>query len=172
MSIATAALPDMSRHAATKSVDDFRQTISFGLRMMLMLNIPACVGLIVLATPIVGLILESGAFTQTDTIATAGALVYYAPGLLGYSAVKIATPAFYALRDEDAGARQRAGDRQQSGSQRFAHTVLGYLGLALGTALAALVVPACFSRCSAAGSGASMSAGWRRPLPRSPSRRR
>ena len=99
MSIATAALPDMSRHAATKSVDDFRQTISFGLRMMLMLNIPACVGLIVLATPIVGLILESGAFTQTDTIATAGALVYYAPGLLGYSAVKIATPAFYALRD-------------------------------------------------------------------------
>jgi putative peptidoglycan lipid II flippase len=140
VSIATAALPDISRHAATKSVDDFRQTISFGLRMMLMLNVPACVGLIVLATPIVGLILESGAFTQTDTIATAGALVYYAPGLLGYSAVKIATPAFYALRD----ARTPVLVSVLAIVSNLVLNVslvqmLGYLGLALGTALAALV---------------------------------
>ena len=140
VSIATAALPDMSRHAATKSVDDFRQTISFGLRMMLMLNIPACVGLIVLATPIVGLILESGAFTQTDTIATAGALVYYAPGLLGYSAVKIATPAFYALRDAETPVLVSVLAIVSNLVLNVSlMQMLGYLGLALGTALAALV---------------------------------
>jgi putative peptidoglycan lipid II flippase len=139
VSIATAALPDLSRHAR-ESIDDFRQTISYGLRMMLMLNVPACVGLVVLASPIVGLILESGAFTQTDTIATAGALVYYAPGLLGYSAVKIMTPGFYALRD----ARTPVLVSLLAIATNVVLNVwlvqiLGYLGLALGTALAAIV---------------------------------
>jgi putative peptidoglycan lipid II flippase len=140
VSIATAALPDISRHAASKSTEDFRQTISFGLRMMLMLNVPACVGLVALAVPIVGLILESGAFTETDTIATAGALVYYAPGLLGYSAVKIVTPGFYALRD----ARTPVLVSVLAIVTNLVLNVslvqvLGYLGLALGTGLAALV---------------------------------
>jgi putative peptidoglycan lipid II flippase len=140
VSIATAALPDISRHAASKSTEDFRQTISFGLRMMLMLNVPACVGLVALAAPIVGLILESGAFTETDTIATAGALVYYAPGLLGYSAVKIVTPGFYALRD----ARTPVLVSMLAIFTNLVLNVslvqvLGYLGLALGTGLAALV---------------------------------
>ena len=49
--------------------------------MMLMLNVPATVGLIVLATPIVALIFEHGRFTPADTAATAAALVCYAPGL-------------------------------------------------------------------------------------------
>jgi putative peptidoglycan lipid II flippase len=129
VSIATAALPDISRHAATKSTDDFRSTISFGLRMMLMLNVPACVGLVALATPIVGLILES-----------AGALVYYAPGLLGYSAVKIATPAFYALRDARTPVLVSVLAIVSNLILNVSLVqVLGYLGLALGTALAALV---------------------------------
>jgi putative peptidoglycan lipid II flippase len=140
VSIATAALPDISRHAARESMDEFRQTISFGLRMMLMLNVPACIGLIALASPIVGLILESGAFTEADTIATAGALVYYAPGLLGYSAVKIVTPGFYALRD----ARTPVLVSALAIVTNLVLNVslvqaLGYLGLALGTGLAALI---------------------------------
>ncbi|MGH9313907.1 MAG: murein biosynthesis integral membrane protein MurJ [Vicinamibacterales bacterium] len=140
VSIATAALPDISRHAARESLADVRQTISYGLRMMLMFNVPAAVGLVALASPIVGLILESGAFTETDTIATAGALVYYAPGLLGYSAVKIATPSFYALRD----ARTPVLVSMLAVGTNLVLNltlvqILGYLGLALGTALAALV---------------------------------
>ena len=66
---------------------------------MLMLNVPATVGLMVLARPIVALLLERGRFTPLDTAATAAALMCYAPGLLGYSAVKIASPMFYSLRD-------------------------------------------------------------------------
>jgi putative peptidoglycan lipid II flippase len=140
VSIATAALPDLSRHAARESLDEFRQTVSDGLRMMLMLNVPACVGLVVLASPIVGLILESGAFTQTDTIATAGALVYYAPGLLGYSAVKIMTPSFYALRDARTPVMvSMLAILTNVVLNVWLVQILGYLGLALGTALAALV---------------------------------
>jgi putative peptidoglycan lipid II flippase len=140
VSIATAALPDLSRQAARESLDDFRQTISYGLRMMLMLNVPACVGLVVLASPIVGLILESGAFTETDTIATAGALVYYAPGLLGYSAVKIITPGFYALRDARTPVLVSvAAIATNVVLNIWLVQIFGYLGLALGTALAALV---------------------------------
>lgn len=140
VSIATAALPDISRHAARESLTEVRATISRGLRMMLMLNVPATVGLVVLASPIVGLILQSGAFDDTDTIATAAALMYYAPGLVGYSAVKIATPSFYALRD----ARTPVVVSLLAIATNVTLSLmlvqaLGFLGLALGTALAALV---------------------------------
>ena len=65
--------------------------------MMLMLNVPATIGLMVLATPIVRVIFERNAFTPADTAATAAALQFYALGLLGYSVVRIASPTFYAL---------------------------------------------------------------------------
>jgi len=65
---------------------------------MLALNIPATVGLIVLAPGIIALIFERGQFTASDTVATAGALQFYAVGLVGYSIVRIVSPAFYALR--------------------------------------------------------------------------
>jgi putative peptidoglycan lipid II flippase len=99
ISIATAALPDIASHAANDDLAAVRETISRAFRMMLMLNVPATVGLMVLARPIVALLLERGRFTSEDTTATAAALVCYAPGLLAYSAVKIASPTFYALRD-------------------------------------------------------------------------
>ena len=67
--------------------------------MMLALNVPATLGLIVLAHPIVALLFERGRFTPIDTAATAGAVVCYAIGLTGYSVVKIASPTFYALGD-------------------------------------------------------------------------
>ena len=66
---------------------------------MLVLNVPATVGLIVLATPIVRVIFERRAFLPSDTAATAAALQFYAVGLVGYSIVRIASPAFYALGD-------------------------------------------------------------------------
>ena len=62
-----------------------------------MLNVPATVGLMVLAAPIVALIFERGSFTPADTAATAAALQFYAIGLVGYSVVRIVSPTFYAL---------------------------------------------------------------------------
>jgi putative peptidoglycan lipid II flippase len=139
VSIATAALPDIARHATANDLPAIRRTVSGALRMMLMLNVPATIGLIVLARPIVALLLEHGRFTSDDTAATAAALMFYAPGLVGYSAVKIASPTFYSLRDS----RTPVLVSVLSVAVNLAINLLlvrtmGYRGLALGTALAAM----------------------------------
>ena len=64
VSIATAALPDISRMPQRRSTRFRRRSVSSALRLMLMLNVPAMVGLIVLAEPIVALLYQRGAFTQ------------------------------------------------------------------------------------------------------------
>jgi putative peptidoglycan lipid II flippase len=140
VSIATAAMPTIAAMAARDDRAGMRDTVSSGLRMMLMLNVPATVGLIALATPIVALVFQRGQFGPADTPATAAALMCYAPGLLGYSAVKIASPTFYALRDSRTPVLISA---LSVGTNVVLNLtliqVLGYRGLALGTALSALL---------------------------------
>src|SRR5215510_16252967 len=63
VSIGTATLPTVSRQSTERNFVAVRETVSEGLSLMLMLNIPSMVGLIVLAGPIVRLILERGRFT-------------------------------------------------------------------------------------------------------------
>jgi putative peptidoglycan lipid II flippase len=139
VSIATAVLPAVSRHAA---IDDFgrvRDTLSRGISLMLMLSVPATFGLVVLATPIVQLVFEHGRFLPADTAPTAAALRFSAVGLIGYSTARIAAPAFYGLR-------QSRVPAIVSLCTIAANIVLslilvrslGYRGLALGTSLAAL----------------------------------
>ncbi|MCL4848449.1 MAG: murein biosynthesis integral membrane protein MurJ [Acidobacteria bacterium] len=140
VSIATAAVPTISSYAARADLAGMRATVSSGLRMMLMLNVPATVGLIALATPIVALIYERGRFTPEDTAATAAALMFYAPGLVGYSAVKIASPTFYALRDSRTPVAVSVLSMVANIVLNLALVrVLGYRGLALGTALSAIL---------------------------------
>jgi putative peptidoglycan lipid II flippase len=139
VSIATAALPDIARRANAQDLPGLRSTVSSALRLMLMLNVPATIGLIALANPIISLLLERGKFTTYDTAATAAALMFYAPGLVGYSAVKIASPSFYSLRDS----RTPVTVSVMSVIANLALNLLlvhwmGYRGLALGTALAAM----------------------------------
>src|SRR5678816_3030145 len=95
VSIATATLPTVSRHVTQKDLAAVRDTIARGISLMLMLNVPATIGLAVLGIPIVRVIFERGAFHASDTVATAAALRCYAVGLVGYSVVRIASPVFY-----------------------------------------------------------------------------
>jgi putative peptidoglycan lipid II flippase len=140
VSIATAAMPAIAAMAARDDRAGMRDTVSSGLRMMLMLNVPATVGLIALATPIVSLVFERGQFTALDTPATAAALMCYAPGLLGYSAVKIASPTFYALRDSRTPVLISALSVGTNVVLNLTLVqVIGYRGLALGTALSAML---------------------------------
>ncbi len=139
VSIATAALPEIARRANEGDSPGMRRTISSALRMMLMLNVPATVGLIALAHPIVALLLERGNFKAHDTIATAAALIFYAPGLVGYSAVKIASPSFYSLRDSRTPVTVSViAVLANLTINLLLVRVMGYRGLALGTALAAI----------------------------------
>ena len=139
VSIATAVVPTLSRHAARNDIAGMRDTVSSGLRLMLMLNVPATVGLMVLATPIVALIFEHGRFTAANTAATAAALACYAPGLIGYSAVKIAVPAFYSLRDSRTPVLVSVTTVLVNvGLNLTLVRLMGFQGLALGTAVSAI----------------------------------
>lgn len=139
VSIATAALPTLSRQAAEGQIANMRETVSSGLRMMLMLNVPATAGLIALAWPIIALLYEHGNFTRGDTAATALALACYAPGLVGYSAVRFTVPTFYALHDSRTPvAVSMVAVLLNAALNIILVRAIGYPGLALGTAAASL----------------------------------
>ena len=139
VSIATATLPAVSRHVAQRDEPAARRTVADGLSLMLMLNVPATVGLIVLATPIVRVIFERAAFTPADTAATAAAVQFYALGLVGYSIVRIASPVFYALGQNRTPVMISVATVLANALLNVALVrVMGYQGLALGTSIAAL----------------------------------
>lgn len=97
VAIATVTLPLVSRSAALGNKAEFRGAIAHSLRLVMLLTIPSAIGLMILAQPIISLIYEHGKFTAEATARTAEALRFYAIGLVGYSAVKVLAPAFYAL---------------------------------------------------------------------------
>src|SRR5712691_4547871 len=97
VAVATVTLPLVSRSAAVGNTAEFRSALAHSIRLVLLLTIPAAIGLIILAEPIIRLIYEHGRFTAEATRQTAGALRFYAIGLAGYSADKVLGPAFYAL---------------------------------------------------------------------------
>ncbi len=140
VSIAAASTPALSRLAATADAARMRTTVASAIGLMLMLNIPATVGLIALAVPIVALIFEHGRFTAADTVATARALQFYAIGLVAYSIVRIVSPAFYALRlSRIPVTASIISVAVNIGLNVVLVRVMGYAGLALGTSLAAIV---------------------------------
>ena len=97
VAVATVTLPLVSRSAAVGNTNEFRSAIAHALRLVLLLTVPAAIGLIVLANPIISVIYEHGRFTAEATERTAEALRFYAIGLAGYAAVKVLAPAFYAF---------------------------------------------------------------------------
>jgi putative peptidoglycan lipid II flippase len=139
VSIATASIPRIARRAAAEDRDGLRRTISTGVSMMLALTVPATLGLVVLARPIVALLFERGHFTPADTAATAGALMCYAIGLSGYSIVKVATPTFYAIGKSRVPVIVSAATIALNIALNLMLVRgMGYRGLALGTSVAAL----------------------------------
>jgi putative peptidoglycan lipid II flippase len=140
VSIATASMPAIARHAAKDDLRGMRHEVANGLAMMLMLNVPATVGLLVLARPIVAMLFERGRFSAHDTDATAAALMCYAIGLVGYSAVKMASPTFYALHESRKPVMVSAASVLLNAALNVAlvHR-FGYLGLAVGTSITAIL---------------------------------
>jgi putative peptidoglycan lipid II flippase len=99
VAIASATLPSISRSAAANDLGEFRHTIRHALSLVMLLTIPSAAGLAVLGRSMIGAVYQHGHFRASDTEQTAMALSCYAIGLVGYSAVKILAPAFYALND-------------------------------------------------------------------------
>ncbi|MBD3425711.1 MAG: murein biosynthesis integral membrane protein MurJ [Candidatus Omnitrophica bacterium] len=99
ISLATAALPRMSREVAMNDIEKLRGTVSFSLRTVFTIMVPAAVGLMVLAKPIVRILFERGEFTPYSTSITVNALFFYTFGLLAYAGIKILVGTYYSLGD-------------------------------------------------------------------------
>jgi putative peptidoglycan lipid II flippase len=97
VAISTVMLPSVSRSAALNNLYEFKHSVQEGLRYMLFLAVPSSAGLALMATPIIGALFQHGAYHAADTARTTTLLRYYAIGLIGYSAIKVLAPAFYAL---------------------------------------------------------------------------
>lgn len=140
VALATAILPTLSAQAARGALDELRTTFGFGLRMILFIILPAMVGLILLRTPIVHLFFEHGTFTAYDTAETALAVLCYAVGLWAFGGVRIIVAAFYSLQDTKTPAISAAVAVGANLVFSLAlMSSLGAAGLALATALAAMV---------------------------------
>ena len=140
VALATAILPTLSSQAARGEMDELRTTLGFGLRMIVFIIVPAMVGLILLRTPIVHLFFEHGTFTAQDTAQTALTVLCYAVGLWAFGGVRIIVTAFYSLQDTKTPAVSAAIAVVANILFSLAlMSPLGAAGLALATALAAMV---------------------------------
>ncbi len=99
VAIGTAAIPTLSRLASEENTVKFRNTLADAIKLVFLLAIPSACGLVVLGDPIISLIYQRGEFDAFDTNMTAWALAAYSIGLAGYAAIKVLSPAFYALDD-------------------------------------------------------------------------
>jgi putative peptidoglycan lipid II flippase len=97
VALGTVSLPLLARLAAAGNRGGFRTELARGIRLAFLMTIPATVGLIVLAEPIISVLYQHGRFNAHQTHEAAGALQYYALGLIGYASLKVLVNAFYAL---------------------------------------------------------------------------
>ncbi len=99
VAVSTVVFPLISKYAAAGDWKSLALSYRKGMRLILVINIPAAVGLGILATPIVRLLFERGAFTAEDTAMVQPVLIVFALGLPFFSFVSIVLRAFYAQKD-------------------------------------------------------------------------
>jgi putative peptidoglycan lipid II flippase len=97
--IAIAALPTFSSQAARGEMDEMRSSLSATLRGVILLALPASLGLILLRVPLIQVLYQRGEFDASSTQLVALALLCYAVGLVGHSVVEIISRSFYALHN-------------------------------------------------------------------------
>ncbi len=97
--LGTVLLPTFSRHAAREENDRIRTTLRSATQTLMLVMVPAAVGLLVLAPGIVEAIFQRGRFDSRSTLLTARALRFYAPGLVTFSLYKLLVPVFYSQQD-------------------------------------------------------------------------
>jgi putative peptidoglycan lipid II flippase len=99
VAVGMASLPSLSTLASGGRVGELKETISFTLRLVSFISIPAMVGLIALKTPIIHVLFQRGVFDDSATLKTASALLCYSVGLWAIAGARTLVPAFFALQD-------------------------------------------------------------------------
>jgi putative peptidoglycan lipid II flippase len=100
IAVATAVFPVFSRHAAAGDYDRLAEDLTAGLRLVLLLGLPAGAGLVLLAEPLAVLFFEGGEFTAADAERVARVIAAYGAGVWAFCAGPVVVRAFYALREQ------------------------------------------------------------------------
>jgi putative peptidoglycan lipid II flippase len=100
VALATVLLPSLVRHHASDDREAYSRLLDWGLRITLLLALPAALALAMLATPLIATLFWHGdAFTRNDVFMTRNALIAYSVGLAGFILVKVLAPGFYAKQN-------------------------------------------------------------------------
>jgi putative peptidoglycan lipid II flippase len=97
--LGTILLPSLAKSHANSKSEEFSALLDWGLRLTLMLTLPASLALALLAVPLLATLFQYGAFSAIDVLRTREALVAYSIGLTGLILVKVLAPGFYARQD-------------------------------------------------------------------------
>ncbi len=97
--LGTILLPSLSKFHADANTAEFSKLLDWGLRLTLLLTLPAALALAILAVPLLATLFLHGAFAAADVLQTRSALVAYSIGLSGLILVKVLAPGFYARQD-------------------------------------------------------------------------
>jgi putative peptidoglycan lipid II flippase len=140
LALATAILPAMARERALGNHEEFKKLFQRSLRLQFFITIPAMVGLMVMAEPLISLLFQRGSFDLKSTTETSLALLGYSLGLPFLSGASLAARAFYSLSDTKTPAKVA------SISLAFGLVLavillfpLKHMGLALASSMASLV---------------------------------
>ncbi|MGL0948706.1 murein biosynthesis integral membrane protein MurJ [Vibrio vulnificus] len=140
IAIATVILPALSRKHVDAHSEGFAHTMDWGVRMVTLLGIPAMLGLMVLAKPMLMVLFMRGEFTPQDVHQASLSLLAYASGLLNFMLIKVLAPGYYSRQDTKTPVKYGivAMVTNMVFNAIFAW-FYGYVGLAIATALSAFV---------------------------------
>ena len=99
VALGTILLPSLSRSFAERTGEEYSRLLDWGLRLTLLLALPAALGLAILAMPLIATLFHHGAFDGHDVAMTSQALTAYSVGLVGLILVKVLAPGFYARQN-------------------------------------------------------------------------
>ncbi|EGQ9917278.1 TPA: murein biosynthesis integral membrane protein MurJ [Vibrio parahaemolyticus] len=140
IAIATVILPALSRKHVDSQSEGFAHTMDWGVRMVTLLGIPAMLGLMALAKPMLMVLFMRGAFSPQDVHQASLSLLAYASGLLNFMLIKVLAPGYYSRQDTKTPVKYGiiAMVTNMVFNAIFAY-FYGYVGLAIATALSAFV---------------------------------
>jgi len=140
IAIATVILPALSRKHVDAQSEGFAQTMDWGVRMVILLGLPAMLGLMVLAKPMLMVLFMRGEFSPQDVHQASLSLFAYASGLLNFMLIKVLAPGYYSRQDTKTPVKYGiiAMVTNMVFNAIFAY-FYGYVGLAIATALSAFV---------------------------------
>ncbi|EGR3222951.1 murein biosynthesis integral membrane protein MurJ [Vibrio parahaemolyticus] len=140
IAIATVILPALSRKYVDSQSEGFAHTMDWGVRMVTLLGIPAMLGLMALAKPMLMVLFMRGEFSPQDVHQASLSLLAYASGLLNFMLIKVLAPGYYSRQDTKTPVKYGiiAMVTNMVFNAIFAY-FYGYVGLAIATALSAFV---------------------------------